>query len=156
MVSAGPEGYGQAANDEMEMPMMWRPTAVTAIAGAALALAVAGASASAMGEKLGARLSGMGEHGIVNLELAAGSGKLCWAFDVPALKGATRATIHAGRSGAVLLELGMHYTKTGCAKESRMTLEHLESKPGGYSVWVDTKAHPGELRGALFAGMAEM
>jgi len=45
MVSAGPEGYGQAANDEMEMPMTWRPTAVTAIAGTALALAVAGASA---------------------------------------------------------------------------------------------------------------
>jgi hypothetical protein len=156
MVSAAPGGYGQAVNDEMEMPMTGRPTAVIAVAGATFALAAAGASASAMGHKVGARLSGMGEHGIVNLEVAPGSGKLCWTFDIPALKGATRATIHAGRTGAVLLELGMHYAKTGCTKESRMTLEHLESKPGGYSVWVDTKAHPGELRGALFAGTAEM
>ena len=56
----------------------------------------------------------------------------------------------------MLLELGMHYAKTGCEKESTMTLEHLEAKPGAYSVWVDTKAHPGELRGTLFSGMVSM
>jgi hypothetical protein len=33
---------------------------------------------------------------------------------------------------------------------------HLEAKPATYSVWVNTKAHQGELRGALFAGMAHM
>jgi hypothetical protein len=156
MVQAAPEGYGQAVNDQREMPMTWRPAAAITVAGATLALTAAGASASAMGHKLGARLSGMGEHGIVSIDVAPASGKLCWNFDVPTLKGATRATIHAGKTGTVLLELGMHYAKTGCTKESRMTLEHLESKPGGYSVWIDTKAHPGDLRGTLFAGMAEM
>ena len=136
--------------------MTWKPTTVAAVAGATLTFAVAGTSASTMHSSLGARLSGMGEHGIVNLQATASSGKLCWTFDVPTLKGATRATIHTGPNGTVLLELGMHYTKTGCAKESMMTLEHLESKPGAYSVWVDTKAHPGEVRGTLFAGAAHM
>jgi hypothetical protein len=37
-----------------------------------------------------------------------------------------------------------------------MTLEHLETKPTTYWVFVDTKGHPGELRGKLFAGMAHM
>jgi len=37
-----------------------------------------------------------------------------------------------------------------------MTLEHLEAKPGTYWVWVDTKGHPGDLRGVLSAGMATM
>jgi hypothetical protein len=136
--------------------MNWKPTTVAAVTGASLALAVAGASASTMYSSLGARLSGMGQHGVVNLKATASSGKLCWTFDVPTVKGATRATIHTGQSGTVLLELGMHYTKTGCAKESMMTLEHLEAKPGAYSVWVDTKAHTGEVRGAVFAGTARM
>jgi hypothetical protein len=37
-----------------------------------------------------------------------------------------------------------------------MTLEHLDAKPGAYSVWVNTKAHPGDLRGTLSAGTAAM
>ena len=136
--------------------MKWRPATVATVAGTTLALAAAGAWASTMRSSLGARLSGMGEHGIVNLKATASSGKLCWTFDVPTVKGVTRATIHTGQSGTMLLELGTHYTKTGCAKESMMTLEHLEAKPRAYSVWVDTKAHPGEVRGALFAGTAHM
>ena len=136
--------------------MKCRPSAVAAVAGATLALAAAGAAASTMHSSLGARLSGMGEHGIVNLKATTSAGTLCWTFDVPTVKGATRATLHTGQSGTVLLELGMHYTKAGCAKESMMTLEHLEAKPGAYSVWVDTKAHRGEVRGALFAGTAHM
>ena len=127
-----------------------------AVAGAALALAAAGASAATMHPELGAHLSGMGEHGVVNLQVTSKSGKVCWTFDAAGDEGATGASIHTGQSGATLLELGMHYTKTGCATESTMTLEHLEAKPGAYSVWVDTKAHPGELRGTLFAGMAHM
>jgi hypothetical protein len=127
-----------------------------ATAAATLALASAGASASAMHAELGARLSGMGDHGVVNLQVSSGSGKLCWTFDVPAGMGATVASIHAGKSGATLLELGMHYTAKGCATESKMALEHLEAAPATYWVWVSTKAHPGELRGALFAGMAHM
>ena len=134
--------------------MQWRPISVAALAGATLALAAASASAMAMHTEFGARLSGMGEHGTVNLHVA--SGKLCWAFDIPTVKGPTRATIHTGASGPVLLELGMHYAKSGCAKESMMTLEHLEAEPGAYSVWVDTKAHPGEVRGTLRSGMVSM
>jgi hypothetical protein len=134
--------------------MQWRPITVAALAGATLAFAATGASATAMRTEFGAHLSGMGEHGTVNLHVA--SGKLCWAFDIPTVKGPTRATIHTGASGPVLLELGMDYTKSGCAKESMMTLEHLEAKPGAYSVWVDTKAHPGEVRGTLLSGMVSM
>jgi len=37
-----------------------------------------------------------------------------------------------------------------------MVVEHLEAKPATYWVFVDTKGHPGELRGKLFAGMAHM
>jgi len=110
-----------------------------------------------MHPELGAHLSGMGYHGVVNLQLTATSGKLCWTFDVPSGMGTpTLASIHTGQTGATLLELGMHYAKTGCEKESMMTVEHLEASPKSYWVWVDTKAHHGELRGALFAGMAHM
>jgi uncharacterized protein (DUF2141 family) len=133
-----------------------RIATATALAAATLALAAAAAAASAMNPRLGARLSGMGAHGTVNLQVTASSGKLCWTFDIPSVKAPTRATIRTGQSGAMPLELGMDYTKTGCAKESAMTLDHLESKPGAYSVWVDTKAHPGEVRGTLFAGVAHM
>ncbi|MGH2852362.1 MAG: CHRD domain-containing protein [Solirubrobacteraceae bacterium] len=134
--------------------MLWRPITGAALAAATLALAATGASATAMHTEFGAHLSGMGEHGTVDLHVA--SGKLCWAFDIPSVKGATRATIHTGAGGPVLLELGMHYTKSGCATESMMTLAHLEAKPGAYSVWVDTKAHSGEVRGRLLSGMVSM
>ena len=55
------------------------------IAAAALAAAALSATAAAgtMHPELGARLAGMGEHGIVNLTSHATSGKLCWTFDVP-------------------------------------------------------------------------
>ena len=131
------------------------PTKHLALASAVVALAAAGASAATMHPELGAHLAGMGDHGVVNLQLTASSGKVCWTFDVPASVGATSAAIHVG-NGATLLELGMHYTKSGCETESKMTLEHLEAKPATYSVWVNTKAHTGDLRGALFAGMAHM
>ena len=136
--------------------MQRKAAIVAAVAGATLALTVSVASATSMNAKLGARLSGMGEHGTVNLEVTEGSGKVCWTFDVPMLQGATRATVDVGQSATVLFELGMDYSKTGCATESKMTLQHLEAKPSSYSVWVDTKAHPGDVRGTLFAGMASM
>jgi hypothetical protein len=126
--------------------------------GAALVLSVQSASAARatqMHPELGARLAGMGEHGVVNLQATAKSGKLCWTFDL-ATKGITGASIHVGQKQTVLLRLGMHYAKKGCTKTSAMTLEHLESKPGSYWVFVDTKGHPGDLRGKLFTGMAHM
>ena len=131
-----------------------RTTIMAAVAAGALALAATGASATTMSPHLAAHLSGMGEHGTVNLQVS--SGRVCWTFDIPTVRSPTRAAIHTGHSGAVLVELGMHYAKSGCEKEAAMTLEHLQAKPAAYSVWVDTKAHSGEVRGSLFAGMASM
>ena len=126
------------------------------IAAAVLAAAALSAAAAAdtMHPELGARLSGMGEHGIVNLTSHATSGKLCWTFDVPT-KGITAASVRDA-AGMKVLELGMHYAAKGCEAESKKALALIEAKPGKYRVWIDTKGHPGELRGTLFAGMAHM
>src|SRR5712692_8668364 len=92
---------------------------------AALVVAVpAGTAArtSAMHPELGARLAGMGEHGVVNLQAKAKSGQLCWTFEL-ATKGITGASIHKGRKGPVLVRLGKTYVKKGCVKASAMILE---------------------------------
>jgi len=109
-----------------------------------------------MHPELGARLAGMGEHGVVNIQVKTKSKQLCWTFDLPTTKGITGASIHVGSKGIVLLKLGKTYAKKGCTTAAEMTLEHLETSPGKYWVWVDTKGHPGDLRGKLFAGMAHM
>jgi len=127
-----------------------------AAAAATAAIAVPVALASQMHPVLGAHLAGMGEHGVANLQLKAKSGQLCWAFELPTTKGITGTSIHTGSKGPVLIKLGKSYTATGCTKAPAMTLEHLETKPGTYWVFVDTKGHPGDLRGKLFAGMAHM
>ncbi len=126
-------------------------------AGAALVVVVPAAFAASVGmhSVLGARLSGMGEHGVVNLQSDAKKGKLCWAFDLPT-KGITGASIHQGAKGVVVVRLGKIYAAKGCTQAAGMALEHVESAPGSYSVWVDTKGHPGDLRGKLFVGMAHM
>ena len=112
------------------------------------------AVAAAMHPQLGAKLSGMGEHGIVNLTIHATTGKICWNFDVPT-KGITTASVRDSH-GMKVAELGMHYTAKGCDSVSKKALTLLETNPGAYRIWVDTKAHPGDLRGTLFAGMAHM
>ena len=136
--------------------MQWRPTTTAAIAGATLALFATGASATAMTTTLGAHVSGMGKKGTVTLKVTESTGKLCWTFDIPMLTDTTRATVNTAMGSKVLVELGMDYARSGCEKESTMTLEHLAAKPGAYSVWVDTKAHPGDLRGKLSAGSPSM
>jgi hypothetical protein len=123
-------------------------------AGAAALLGAGAALADTMHPQLGAKLSGMGQHGIVNLHSNAAKGKLCWTFEVPT-KGITGSSIR-DTAGMKVTELGMHYTAKGCEKVATKTLDMIESKPGSYVVWVDTKGHPGELRGKLFAGMAHM
>lgn len=126
------------------------------LAAAGIAAAAPAALASTMHPQLAARLAGMGEHGIVNLTVNAKGKKVCWSFDVPT-KGITGAAIRAvGKGNTVVVRLGSSYTKKGCTSASEMTLEHLESAPAKYSVWVDTTAHPGDLRGMLFVGMAHM
>jgi hypothetical protein len=135
--------------------MRHRVLTVVALAAAALAVA-ASASASMMHPRLAARLSGMGEHGTVNLEFTQGSGQVCWLFELPMVRDVTGTVVHAGLRGATLFELGMHYARSGCERVSKMAVEHLEAKPGSYSVWVNTKGHPGDLRGRLYRGMAHM
>jgi hypothetical protein len=135
--------------------MRQRVSTGVAVAVAVLAVAIS-ASASTMHPRLSARLTGMGEHGTVNLKFTHGSGQVCWVFDLPMVRHITRAAIHVGVRGPKLFELGMHYSKSGCERESKMAVEHLQAHPGKYYVWVNTKRHPGDLRGRLHAGMAHM
>jgi hypothetical protein len=118
------------------------------------ALSGAGAALAAMHAELGAKLAGMGQHGIVNLQSEASKGKVCWTFELTT-PGVTAASIRDA-GGMKVAELGMHYSAKGCDAVAAKTLDMIESKPGSYWVWVDTKAHQGELRGKLFAGMAHM
>jgi hypothetical protein len=123
------------------------------VAAAALA-AVPVAAAGMMHATLGARLSGMGEHGIVNLHAHAATHRLCWTFDIH-LMHPVDATIR-DKAGMVVARLGHMYRARGCATVPKHSLSLVETKPGRYAVWVATKGHPGELRGKLFAGMAHM
>ena len=124
-----------------------------AFAAASLA-AIPVATAATMHPELGARLSGMGEHGIVNLTAHAKQHRLCWKFELSTMH-VLSATIR-DRGGMTLVRLGHMYRETGCAMVATKSLRLIESKPGRYWVWVATKGHPGELRGRLFAGMAHM
>lgn len=125
-------------------------------AACAVVVAAAGGTALAgtMHPELGARLSGMGEHGIVNLTLKSTHHEICWTFEIPT-KGVTSASVRDAH-GMVVAKLGTHYSAKGCAMEPAAAVTRIESAPTKYRVWVDTKAHRGELRGALFVGMAHM
>jgi hypothetical protein len=123
----------------------------------AAAVVTAGTSAAAadtMHPELGARLAGMGEHGVVNITVKSAHHELCWTFDIPT-KAPTAASIRDAH-GMVVAKLGSAYAKKGCAMTPVKALGLLDKSPAKYWVWVDTKAHPGDLRGKLFAGMAHM
>src|SRR5262245_16713762 len=124
------------------------------IAAAAALAAVPVATAGMMHSVLGARLSGMGEHGIVNLQSHAAKGRLCWQFDLSVMH-PLGSTIR-DKGGMIVVRLGHMYRAKGCAMVAKQALRKIESKPGSYRVWVATKGHPGDLRGKLFAGMAHM
>ena len=70
-------------------------------------------------------------------------------------KGITGASIRDA-AGMVVAKLGSTYTPKSCAMVPTKALGLIDSKPGSYAVWLDTKGHPGDLRGKLFAGMAHM
>jgi hypothetical protein len=123
------------------------------VATAALAM-VPLAAAGMMHATLGAHLSGMGEHGIVNLQAHSQKQQLCWKFELSTMH-VHSATIR-DKSGMVVAQLGHMYRAKGCAMVPKQSLAMIESKPGNYWVWVATKSHPGDLRGKLFAGMAHM
>jgi hypothetical protein len=120
----------------------------------ALALGAGAAQADTMHPQLGAKLSGMGEHGVVNLTSDTTKGRLCWTFDV-ATKGITGASIR-DTAGMVVTKLGTAYHAKSCATVPTKALGLIDAKPASYSVWLDTKGHPGDLRGKLFVGMAHM
>ena len=120
---------------------------------AATALATASLALAGM-MNLGAHLSGMGQHGIVNLQSHRVQGRLCWTFQIT-LKHATAATVRDAH-GMIVARLGHMYRAKGCAMVSKRALKMIENKPSSYRVWVATAHHPGELRGKLFAGMAHM
>ena len=125
---------------------------LAACAGGALALGAVAAQADTMHPVLGAKLSGMGEHGVVNLQVKTHD--LCWTFDV-VTKGITGASIRDS-GGMVVAKLGSTYSAKNCTMVSAKALGLIDAKPSSYTVWLDTKGHPGDLRGKLFAGMAHM
>ena len=132
-----------------------RSAKLTAGAVAAAALGLAGAAlADTMHPVLGAKLSGMGEHGVVNLHSYVSKQQLCWTFELPAA-GETGASLRDS-AGMVVAHLGRTYKAKGCATVPAKTLGLVEARPASYRIWVDTKSHMGELRGTLFAGMAHM
>jgi hypothetical protein len=112
------------------------------------------ATAGMMHPELGARLAGMGEQGIVNLQAHAAKDQLCWKFDLHVMH-VLGATVR-DRHGMIVARLGHMYRAKGCAMVAKKALRLIESKPRSYWVWVATKQHPGDLRGRLHAGMAHM
>lgn len=126
------------------------------IATTALVVAVPAALSAGMHPVVGAHLSGMGEHGVVNLHVKSKSSQVCWVFELPTTKNITGASVRAGSKGTFVARLGKSYSAKGCAKVDPMVAQHLETKPGSYWVFVDTKGHPGELRGKLVVGMVHM
>jgi hypothetical protein len=133
---------------------MQKSVLVLAITIAVVALGAGAARANTMHPVLGAKLAGMGEHGIVNFQSMAAKGRLCWTFSLQT-KGITGASIRDS-AGMVVAKLGSAYTPKGCGAVTARALSTIDAKPAKYVVWVDTKGHPGDLRGKLFAGMAHM
>jgi hypothetical protein len=129
-------------------------TKALAIATVAVGLGAGAAQADTMHPVLGAKLAGMGEHGVVNLQSMAAKGRLCWTFTLQT-KGVTGASIRDS-AGMVVAKLGPGYTPKGCGSVTAKALSSIDAKPAAYVVWVDTKGHPGDLRGKLMAGMAHM
>jgi hypothetical protein len=133
------------------MKMLAATVVTAATVGAVLA---GGAGAAKMHPVLGAKLAGMGEHGVVNLQSNQATGRLCWTFTVMT-HGITGASIR-DTAGMVVAKLGSMYKAKSCESVGSKALGLIEAKPGSYHVWLDTKGHPGDLRGTLFVGMAHM
>jgi hypothetical protein len=119
-----------------------------------LAVAAAGIAAATMHPEFGARLAGMGEHGVVNFQSQLAKSRLCWTFELPG-SGWTAATIRDSH-GMVVARLGTTFEAKSCAAAATRALRLLEAKPGAFHVWVDTKGHPGDVRGTLVSGMVHM
>jgi hypothetical protein len=135
----------------------------------AVTLVSAIAALSAMSPELSAKLTAKAEtpdgpaggHGIVNITLKPGVGKVCWSFsDVGKIGTAQAAHIHKGRagvSGPVVVALGAKYLKKGCAAAAKATIKAIQAKPNAFYVNVHTAKYPaGAIRGQLVVGMMSM
>ena len=120
----------------------------------ALGLGVAAAPRTRCTPSSGRSSSGMGEHGIVNFQSQRDEGAAL--LDVRRDDEGDHGRVDPRRAGMVVAKLGSAYKAKSCAMVAKKALDLIESKPGSYRVWVDTKGHLGELRGTLFAGMAHM
>lgn len=141
---------------------------VACLAAAALFAPAAFALPGAMHPELGAKLLGKNEvpkgsataHGIVNLNLKSGAGKVCWTFQLVGVPKPQVAHIHKGRagvSGPVFIPLGGKYTTKGCASAPKKMIDAVESNPNGFYVNVHNAKYPnGVVRGQLVAGMVHM
>ncbi len=147
--------------------MKLRTLCLAAAAACALPVAAFGA-ATAMHPELGAKLTGKQEvpkgspvgHGIVNVNLKAASGKVCWTFELVGLRGAMSAHIHRAplrKAGPIVVALGGRYKAKGCTSAPKKTIEAIESHPNAYYVNVHTAKYPnGAIRGQLVVGMVHM
>src|SRR5436309_14659887 len=102
---------------------------VVALAAAA-AIGAGTARADTMHPVLGARLAGMGEHGVVNLQSMAANGRLCWTFTLQT-KGVTGASIRDS-AGMVVAKLGSAYAPKSCGPVAAKALSLIEAKPAAY------------------------
>ena len=73
------------------------------VAAGVLGAGVAGAAT--MHPVLGAKLAGMGEHGVVNFQSNASKGQLCWTFDV--MTHGVTERVDPRRAGMVVAKLGL-------------------------------------------------
>ena len=138
------------------------------LAAAALAVPATALAMTPMHPQLSAKLLGSQEvppglkaaHGIVNLNLTAKTGKVCWTFDIAGVAGPTAAHIHkaaAGKSGPVVVPFGATYSKKGCTTASKALVTSIEEHPNSYYVNVHNAKYPnGAIRGQLVAGMMHM
>src|SRR5690349_8169186 len=106
-----------------------RSTTVLAVlaVGAALVMGAGSALAGSMKPTFGATLSGMGEHGTVNLTSQTAKSQLCWTFDVMT-NGVTGASIRDAH-GMTVAKLGSMYKAKGCAMVPMKALELIAAKP---------------------------
>lgn len=138
------------------------------LATAALFAPAALALPSAMHPELGAKLLGKNEvpkgsqtaHGIVNLNLKAAAGQVCWTFELAGVATPLAAHIHkggAGVSGPVFIPLGSKYKAKGCISAPKKMIDAVETNPNGFYVNVHNAKYPnGIVRGQLVAGMVHM
>ncbi len=141
---------------------MKRHTLVVVLASSAAVPALAFAATTSMSPLLGAKLTGNVEvpkgapagKGLVNLNLSASKGTVCWKFSLISGIGTPNAAhIHKGapgKAGAVVVPLGTAYKAKGCTTTTAANAKAIAAKPGNFYVNVHNAKYPGgAVRGQL-------